>query len=129
MDRMLAASPMRVWHALTDPDALTRWFWPAALHPVAEVDLRPGGKLRIEAPGQMAVEGEFLRIDEPRVLEFTWCWDGEDLVTTVRVELSAVDGGTRLVLHHGGFPDDGQRDSHATGWSDCLARLPGYLSD
>jgi uncharacterized protein YndB with AHSA1/START domain len=129
IDRVFAASPRKVWHALTDPDALVRWFWPASLHPVVKVELRPGGRLRIEAPGRMGIEGEYVEVDPPHALAFTWRWDGEDLETTVRLQLSAVDGGTRLVLRHNGFPDDEQRDNHAVGWSDCLARLPGYLTD
>jgi uncharacterized protein YndB with AHSA1/START domain len=128
IDRTFAASPSKVWDALTDADALARWFWPASLNPVVTVELRPGGRLRIEAPGRMAIEGEYLEIDPPRALAFTWRWDGEDHQSTVRLELSAVDGGTRLRLCHQGFPDIERRDNHALGWSDCLARLPGYLT-
>ncbi len=128
IDRTFAAPPERVWHALTDPSALTRWFWPASMAPVVSVDLRPGGALRIEAPGLMAVAGEYTVIEPPRVLAFTWRWEGEPELTTVRVELSPVDDGTRMVLTHDGFADDKTRDNHETGWRDCLKRLSARLA-
>ncbi len=125
IERTFAASPQKVWHALTDPDALVRWFWPAGMDPVARVELRPGGRLRIEAPGRMAIEGEYLEVDPPRTLAFTWRWDGEDLVTTVRLELSAVDGGTRLVCATMGSPMTGSatttRSAGRTAWTGCPA--------
>jgi uncharacterized protein YndB with AHSA1/START domain len=128
IDRTLAAPPERVWHAFTDPDALARWFWPASMNTVVTVDLRLGGTLRIEAPGRMAIQGEYVAIEPPRLLAFTWRWDGDPTGTAVRLELSPVDDGTRLVLVHQGFPDEQARADHSTGWSDCLARLPGYLT-
>jgi uncharacterized protein YndB with AHSA1/START domain len=128
LERTLAAPPVRVWHALTDADELTRWFWPASYGTLVEVDLRPGGSLRIDAPGLMGVQGEYVDIDPPRLLAFTWQWNGEAERTAVRVELSPVDGGTRLVLVHEGFADPATRESHTTGWSDCLDRLPAHLA-
>jgi uncharacterized protein YndB with AHSA1/START domain len=127
LDRTLAAPVERVWHALTDPAALAMWFWPASFGTRTSVDLRPGGALRIEAPGRMAIHGEYVEIDPPHSLTFTWQWDGEDEVTTVRIVLSAVDGATRLTLRHEGFLDLAARDNHHIGWSDCLDRLPPYL--
>ena len=129
IDRTLAAPPERVWHAFTDPAALARWFWPASMNTSVIVDLRPGGTLRIEAPGRMAVQGEYTAIDPPHLLAFTWRWDGDPTGTAVRLELSPVDDGTRLVLVHHGFPDQQAQADHRTGWSDCLARLPGYLAE
>jgi uncharacterized protein YndB with AHSA1/START domain len=128
VERTLTAPPERVWRAFTDPAALARWFWPASINTTVSVDLRPGGTLRIEAPGQMAVQGEYTEIDPPRRLAFTWRWDGDPTGTTVRLDLSPVDDGTQLVLVHKGFPDERTRADHATGWSDCLDRLPGFLA-
>ena len=128
IERTFAAPPERVWQALTDAGALARWFWPASMNTTVVADLRPGGTLRIESPGQMAVQGEYLEIDPPHRLAFTWRWAGDPTETTVRVQLSCVEDGTRLVLVHTGFPDEHSRTAHATGWSDCLDRLPGYLA-
>ncbi|WP_348787421.1 SRPBCC domain-containing protein [Leifsonia sp. NPDC080035] len=44
LERVFAASPDRLWHALTDPDELMRWWGPPG-YPVVHctTDVRPGG--------------------------------------------------------------------------------------
>lgn len=45
IERTLKSSPERVFDAFTDPDQLTKWWWPTGFAcPAAEVDLRVGGK-------------------------------------------------------------------------------------
>ena len=54
IERTLKSSPERVFDAFTDPDQLTKWWWPTGFAcPAAEVDLRVGGKYRLamEWPG------------------------------------------------------------------------------
>jgi uncharacterized protein YndB with AHSA1/START domain len=127
--RTLAFPTERVWRALTDPAALTAWFWPERLAPTAAVDLRVGGRYRIDGPaGGMAVAGEYVAVEPPRRLVFTWRWDGEPDETLVTVELTPGDAGTELVIVHERFASDSDRDNHAKGWSDCLDRLPGWLA-
>lgn len=44
LERLIKASPARVWEAWTEPRLLERWWLPAPLHArVDELDLRPGG--------------------------------------------------------------------------------------
>jgi uncharacterized protein YndB with AHSA1/START domain len=126
----LPAPPDRVWRALTDPDALAAWFWPAARYgTVARVDLRPGGRYRIEGTAAgIAVSGEYLKVEVPQRLVFTWRWDGEDEETLVTIELVDSPTGCELRLLHERFLDEASRDGNATGWSDCLDRLPGWLT-
>jgi uncharacterized protein YndB with AHSA1/START domain len=127
--RTLPFPPERIWRALTDPAALAAWFWPARFATTAEVDLRVGGRYRIDGPGVgMAVTGEYLAVEPPQRLAFTWRWDGAAAETLVTIELTPADPGTELVLVHERFTDDGDRDNHAKGWSDCLDRLPGWLA-
>jgi uncharacterized protein YndB with AHSA1/START domain len=76
----------------------------------------------------MAVSGEYVEVEPPGRLVFTWQWDGEDERTLVTVDLTATAGGTDLRLVHESFVDDAARDSHAQGWSDCLDRLPAWLA-
>src|ERR1700686_1800927 len=48
IERTLQSSPERVFDAFTDPDQLTKWWWPTGFAcPAAEVDLRVGGKYRL----------------------------------------------------------------------------------
>jgi uncharacterized protein YndB with AHSA1/START domain len=131
---MLAAPPERVWRALTEPAALTAWFWPAHLAPAVTADVRVGGSCRIAsgpAPatgaGGLAVTGQFSVVEPPRRLAVTWRWDGEHEQTLVTSELSGDLDGTRLSLTPERFADEASRDRHVTGWNDCLARLPAHL--
>ena len=74
LTRRYAASPEEVWAAITDPESVARW-------------------LGRSIPGEAHV------IEPHRVLELEWRPDGER-PSVVRFDLSAVEGGTRLVLDH-----------------------------
>ncbi len=129
INRTLAFPVDRVWRAMTDPAALAAWFWPQRFAPTAEVDLRVGGRYRIDGPAVgMAVSGEYVAVEPPHRLVFTWTWAGETEETLVTVDLRATDGGTELSLTHERFADDESAKNHAQGWDDCLDRLPGWLT-
>lgn len=127
--RTLAFPVERVWRAVTDPVALAAWFWPQRFAPTADVDLRVGGRYRIDGPAVgMAVSGEYVVVEAPGRLVFTWQWDGESTETLVTIDLTATgDGGTLLALRHERFPDGEAAQQHGQGWHDCLDRLPGWL--
>jgi uncharacterized protein YndB with AHSA1/START domain len=128
--RKLNAAPEKVWKALTEPAALKQWFAPdeAFRVPLAETDLRVGGRYRIvmQAPDgeQHDVSGVYREIVPNRRLVYSWAWkstpERESLVT---VELRAADAGTELTLRHEQFFDDEARQRHEQGWTGCLARL------
>ena len=63
---LVPASPEETWEAITDPDQLGEW-----LAEDAEVELRPGGDLRIGLDdGERS--GFVEEVDEPRRLVFWW---------------------------------------------------------
>lgn len=128
--RTLPAAPERVWHAFTDPAALTAWFWPH-LAAVVEVDLRVGGGYRITATNpsvdDFGISGEYVSLEPPHRLVFTWRWHGEPEQTLVTIDLVAAAGKTVMTLVHERFADPAARDAHAQGWHDCLDRLPPWL--
>jgi uncharacterized protein YndB with AHSA1/START domain len=129
LHRRLPYPPDRIWLALTDPGALAAWFWPAHFGTTVDVDLRVGGRFRIAGPNAgIAVGGEYVTVEAPHRLVFTWRWDGDPTETLVTLELTADGAATDLVVTHEGFADDTDRANHATGWSDCLDRLPGWLA-
>src|SRR6266487_5597324 len=83
----IAASPETIWQFLVDPDKATRWMGQAA-----SFDARPGGLYRIEViPGHTA-RGEFVELDPPHRLVYTWGWENESAVppgtSTIEVELT-----------------------------------------
>jgi uncharacterized protein YndB with AHSA1/START domain len=73
------------------------------------------------------VAGQFLEIDPPRRLVFTWGWTHGHAIapgsTRVVVTLQAENGGTRVILRHHDLPDTEQVDHHRKGWDLYLSRL------
>jgi uncharacterized protein YndB with AHSA1/START domain len=123
----IAASPETVWEFLVDPEKLARWKGRLA----EEFDPRPGGAYRIEVvPGQIAA-GEFVEMERPRRIVYTWGWepdgDGPNVVppgsSTVEIELVPEAGGTKLLFTHRGLPTRESGDRHAHGWNHYLDRL------
>jgi uncharacterized protein YndB with AHSA1/START domain len=128
--RTLPASPERVWRALTEPTALCAWFWPeSSFGTTATVDLREGGSYRIDAvTAGISAAGRYVSVEPPKRLVMTWQWAGEGEQTLITIELLPDGDGTELSLVHERFTDGAARDGHAQGWSDCLDRLPGWLT-
>jgi uncharacterized protein YndB with AHSA1/START domain len=120
----IASTPEAVWEFLVDPDKATRWMGQSAAF-----EPRPGGLYRVEViPGNTAA-GEFVELDPPRRLVFTWGWElgGRGTLpvatSTVEIELVPTDEGTTLRFTHRGLPDEAAAQSHAHGWDHYLERL------
>jgi uncharacterized protein YndB with AHSA1/START domain len=116
------ASPETVWEFLVDPDKLMRW---KGIN--ADLDPRPGGVYRCEViPGHTA-RGEFVELDAPHRLVFTWGWDGQEGVppgsSTIEIELTTDGEGTSLRFVHKDLPSAEAVASHAHGWDHYLPRL------
>ena len=99
--RVLPVERERVFAAWLDPASLATWMRPGeTTDAIVEVDPRVGGRFRIlmEQPeGGCGYEhrGEYLAIEPPSLLSFTWISAATDLrPTVVTVELHARDGGT-----------------------------------
>ena len=117
----IAAPPEVVFPYFTDPARMVDWIGVAAV-----LDPRPGGTFRLEQ-GRNVVVGEYLEVDPPRRVVFSWGYEGAALTlaagsTRVEVTLEPEGGGTRLVLLHHGLPG-ALRDPHAQGWEHYLGRL------
>ena len=122
----IAASPETIWEFFVDPDKLVRW---KGMN--ADLDPRPGGTYRCEViPGHTA-RGEYVELDPPRRLVFTWGWeksgDEENPVppgsSTIEVELTPQGAGTSLRFVHRDLPNAESAESHAHGWDHYLPRL------
>jgi uncharacterized protein YndB with AHSA1/START domain len=106
----------------TDPVLYRRWMGDRA-----ELDPRPGGVYRIHVPGGRVAEGQFVALEPPRRIVFTWGWVGSDEVppgsTTVDIDLLQDGDVTVVRLGHSGLPSDASREQHVLGWRHYLGRL------
>jgi uncharacterized protein YndB with AHSA1/START domain len=122
----IAAAPETVWDFFVDPAKLKRW-----MGIDAELNPQPGGVYRCEViPGHVAL-GEYVELDPPHRLVFTWGWeksgDQETAVppgsSTIEVELTAEGDGTSVRFVHRDLPNAEATASHAHGWDHYLPRL------
>ncbi len=131
LTRTFTAPREEVFRAWTDPEALKKWWaaGPGFTTPIAEVDLRVGGRYRLgmKAPDQelpYVVGGTYRAIHRPARLVYTWVWEGTDgPETLVTVEFRDRGSVTEVVLTHEPFADAADRDRHSAGWNGCLDRL------
>ena len=128
--RELPAPVEEVFKWWSEPDLLRQWMTPVGTAE-AEIDLRVGGKLRlVMRDGDIAIEhlGEFVEIDPPRRLAFTWrsVYTGEE-GSLVVVDLEPVgERATLLRLTHSRLRA-GAVASHGQGWGSMLDRLAAAL--
>ena len=133
--RLVPAPPARVFAALTEPEDVARWWGPHLFAtPGVELDLRVGGRYRftMQPPegDRFHVSGEFLEIDPPSGLAFTFRWDEptpDDRETVVTLTLDDVGEATELSLRQGDFATEERLALHRGGWSDSLDKLSALL--
>jgi uncharacterized protein YndB with AHSA1/START domain len=128
--RMLNAPQGRVFELWTEPEFVRQWFGGLDTE-VQELlmDLRPGGvySIRVQTEqGPSTISGEFLEVEAPARLVYTWTLDspqGTLPVTTVEVEFKARGDQTEVVLKHGPFPQPEAKVLHTDGWQACFEGL------
>jgi len=131
---LIAAPPERVFQALVEPQQVVQWWGQAGIYHCTEFssDLRVGGKWRGAGTGgqsdRFTVSGEYLEIDSPRVLTYSWVasWTG-DVKTTVRWELEPVEQGTLVRLTHSGLAAHPEIAQAYQGWPRMLGWLQAFL--
>ena len=136
LERVVPAPRERVFAACIDPEQLARWWGPADFTSSGvELDARAGGRYRIrmQPPEGEAfhLRGEFVEIDPPRRLVYTFEWeqpDPDDLETTVTLSFHERGTGTTVVLEQGPFATEARRALHETGWTETLERLERFLT-
>ena len=129
--RRLPVSREHVFAAWLDPASLARWMRPGDItDAIVEVDPRVGGRFRIvmrHGKGDVEHWGEYLAIEPPSLLSFTWSSAFTDLrPTVVTVELFASGTDTELVLTHRQLPQH-RVDAHREGWTDIVRMLETAL--
>jgi uncharacterized protein YndB with AHSA1/START domain len=135
---LIPAAPADVFGFLTDPARYVEWMGSeATLNPV------PGGEYRIRMPDGFEAAGEFLDVEQPHRVAFTWGFADDDAArrtkngnpeavsaaampagsTRVVVTLSGKAGGTQLTLRHENLPSPELCEGHRVAWQTYLGRL------
>lgn len=133
VEQQVAADPTRVYAGWTSAAALAAWWWPHIADTTYEVDARVGGRYEIRsAAAGIGARGEFLELDEPRLIRMTWNWmnDGISAVTEqVSVAFTPTPEGTLVTLTHELDEAAGDGEDLRQGWHDVLARLAQTLRE
>jgi uncharacterized protein YndB with AHSA1/START domain len=120
-----------VFAAWLDPASLARWMGTGEGADITALEPKVGGKFRIvmrHGGGSVEHWGEYLAIERPSLLSFTWVSANTDhRPTLVTVELLDRDGTTELILTHRQLPRD-QVDAHRRGWTEIVAALERTLT-
>ncbi len=127
----IAATPERIFQALTSGDQLMKW-WNGEGGPcrvkVWEIEPRVGGRLRhvvVDPSGKMfgtgegEITGEVVEFDPPRTLAYTWranFHSDPNHATLVRWELVPNQSGTLVTMTHNGLKPLPEGASYADGW-------------
>jgi uncharacterized protein YndB with AHSA1/START domain len=131
--RTLKASPEQVFDAWTNADRLQQWLCPDPGF-VAEATCDPvvGGRYRIVKildSGADEVTGEYLVVDPPHRLVFTWAADTTlNRTTQVTVTLRPDGDATEMTILHERLPTQPIHDGAQRAWSSICDRLATLLS-
>ena len=132
-EREFDAPAALVWKLWKDPEHMVRWHGPEGYWLThCEVDFRVGGKWRRcmsrAADHAHWIYGEYLEIDEPRRLVFTYVNDFDPFETVVELDFEERYGRTLMRFRQAPFPSVEERDSHGGGGRAGFGLLAAYLA-
>lgn len=118
----IEAAPEEVFPYFVDPALYVRWQG-------TEAELEPvrGGRFRVVVEHGRVALGEYLAVEPPTRVVFTWGWEGNSAnppgSSTVEITLERSGEGTVVRLRHTGLSDRPAVEIHYEGWSLYLGRL------
>ena len=124
-----------VFRAWSDPSEVKAWWGPKAFTVTTfESEFRVGGAWYAVIVGPdgkpLKQSGHFTRIEQNKVVAFTFKWDDTDSPKTdVTVEFAPYSNETVVTFRQAPFSSDESRRSHEEGWRECLERLSKHLGD
>jgi len=130
--KRLPATCEEVFDAWLDVEGMRRWMCPGPVTSCeVTMEARVGGRFRIvmTGPGVEVVNtGEFLILDRPSKLVFTWVstrWNEQETLVTIELHSYAKD--CELVLTHERFPREHSTEQLTGGWGEILEKLGVHL--
>jgi uncharacterized protein YndB with AHSA1/START domain len=132
VERILPARPERVYDAWLDEHSLREFLCPAPGQATeVAVDARLGGSLRavMTFPDrQSEITGEFVALDRPDRVSFTWRTDKGEPESIVTVLLAPhAEGQTHMTIIHS-RQLAALVEGYCAGWTSIADRLAGYLA-
>jgi uncharacterized protein YndB with AHSA1/START domain len=121
----------QVFRMLTESVELAKWWGPRGFTlPETQLDLRVAGRYRffMQPPdGDLFhLSGEFLEIDPPGRLVYTFRWDEptpDDRETVVTLSLTDIGDATEISLSQGLFATEERLSLHRNGWLESFEKL------
>ena len=112
LEFILSGKPKRVMQLLTDPKLIRKWSGGDAV-----LENIVGGRFEMFDGW---VKGKVLRIG---VNELAYTWKTSDCPEEIKPSevhymLKEDEAGTKVILHHTGFPSEEEMKSHKSGWTD-----------
>lgn len=136
IERHLPFPPETCFALWADPRELEKWWGPKDENgtpfrsKIQEWELREGAGWAIDmiAPDGAIYRqsGKVLEVERPRLIRlgFRWVESGEPgPQTEILVLFEKLDLGTKLRFSQTGFVDANARETHASGWDECLDRF------
>jgi uncharacterized protein YndB with AHSA1/START domain len=125
----IAATPEKVWHALTDAKATAEYL--SGFH--VTVDKRPGGASQFKRGDQVLNQGEVLVCEPPHRLSITWRPEQDEFSgekpSRVTFDIEAAGGGqSKLTITHGDF-EPGSKAALVVGegWMRVASSLKSFV--
>jgi len=136
IERTYRAPAERVFDAWTSEEVMRRW-WHAGHDwetPVAEVDLRIGGAVRVVMRNPHKDEeygggGFYTEIDRPNRLAFTWLWDNRPIRQLIEIDFVESGGVTTVHFTHRDLWDEEAVREHEDGWTRMFEFLADYTEN
>ncbi len=127
--KVIQAPIEKVFDAWLDPEMLSKFITPMPGMPDSDVetDARQGGKFTIIMhvdDAKLPHTGEYLEINRPNKLVFTWVSDNSVDNSRVTLHFKKIDdNNTNVSLSQVKFIDEKARSDHEGGWSNILNKL------
>jgi uncharacterized protein YndB with AHSA1/START domain len=137
ISRVFDAPRQVVFEMWTTREHLARWWGPKDFFaPSLSLDFRPGGTyrhtIRSADGAEYRMQGVYREIVAPERIVFTFAWEDDagspKAWTVVTVTFEERDRGTLLTFRQEPFETVEERDSHQSGWAECLDRLQNYAA-
>lgn len=125
-----------LFKAWTEEDELKQWWKPLGKE-LGQMtnELRKGGTVQyIFENGNLTIEGQYEKVEENRLLEYTWNWhlatkQIEDADYKLSVSFEGDETTSTLSVTQFGFNDEKGIEPHRLGWEQALEALENYSQE